>query len=241
MNKIKSRRIPPTVMTQIERFIPDDEIETHATSILQKYGRKFKPITEPPVPIENIIDLVVDIPIVREAIPDHQGSSVLAKLIARGYPYHTLEIIVNEDKQSYFDKYKGTEQYSLAHELGHLVLHIDRGILNTLLLHDAEEQPIILCRMNSDEDRDRSAKWKELQAERFAAFILMPQDLLRAACASMDIYHWPNLYTLKDQFQVTISALTNRLKELNLIAITPDRRLIPYQDQRVTHTRSLWE
>lgn len=228
-------------MTQIERYISDDEIETYATSILQKYGRQFKPITAPPVPIEDIIDLVVDIPIVRETIPDHHGSPVLAKLVARGYPHHTLEIIVNEDKQSYFDKYKGTEQYSLAHELGHLVLHIDRGSLNTLLLPDAKEQAIILCRMNTDEERDRNAKRKEFQAERFAAYILMPQDLLRAACASVDIYHWPDLYSLKDRFQVTISALTNRLKELHLVTITPDRKLIPYQDQLAAHARSLWE
>ena len=57
---------------QIDRYISYAEIEAYATGILQKYGRQYKPITAPPVPIEDIIDLVVDIPIVREAIPDHQ-------------------------------------------------------------------------------------------------------------------------------------------------------------------------
>lgn len=226
---------------QIDRYISDAEIEAYATSILQKYGRQYKPITTPPVPIEDIIDLVVDIPIVREAIPDHHGSPVLAKLVARGYPHPALEIIVNEDKQLFFDQYKGTEEYSLAHELGHDVLHIDHGSLNTLLLPDTKEQSVTLCRMNSNEERDRNAKRREFQAERFAACILMPQDLLRAACASMDIYHWPNLYSLKDQFRVTISAFTNRLKELHLVAITPDRKLVPYQGQLATHSYSLWE
>ncbi len=226
---------------QIDRYISDSEIETCATDILQKYGHKFKPISAPPVPIEEIIDLVVDIPIVREAIPDYHGSPVLAKLVARGYPHPALEIIVNENKQLFFDQYKGTEEYSLAHELGHDVLHIDHGCLNTLLLPDTQEQSVTLCRMNSNEERDRNAKRRELQAERFAACILMPQDLLRAASAKVDIYHWPNLYSLKDQFRVTISALTNRLKELHLVAITPDRKLVPYQGQPVTHSYSLWE
>jgi Zn-dependent peptidase ImmA (M78 family) len=95
--------------------------------------------------------------------------------------------------------------------------------------------------MNSDEERDRNAKRREYQAERFAAYILMPQDLLKAACARVDIYHWPNLYSLKGQFRVTISALTNRLKELHLVAITPDRKLVPYQGRLATHSHSLWE
>jgi len=229
------------VTIQIDRYISDAEIEACATNILQKYGRKFKPISAPPVPIEEIIDLVVDIPIVREAIPDFHGSPVLAKLMARGYPHPALEIIVNENKQLFFDQYKGTEEYSLAHELGHDVLHIDHGSLNTLLLPETQEQSVTLCRMNSNEERDRNAKRREFQAERFAACILMPQDLLRAACARVDIYHWPDLYSLKDQFRVTISALTNRLKELHLIAITPDRKLVPYQGRPVTHSYSLWK
>lgn len=84
---------------QIDRYISDAEIEAYATGILQKYGRQYKPITAPPVPIEDIIDLVVDIPIVREAIPDHHDSPVLAKFVARGHPHPALEIIVNENKQ----------------------------------------------------------------------------------------------------------------------------------------------
>src|SRR6266849_4174530 len=71
---------PTTKVTiQINRYISDAEIEAYAIGILQKYGRQYKPITAPPVPIEDIIDLVVDIPIVHEAIPDHHGSPVLAK------------------------------------------------------------------------------------------------------------------------------------------------------------------
>ena len=195
----------------------------------------------PPIPIEEIIDLTVDIPIIPERIPDYQGSPVLAKLVVKGHPHPNVEIIVNEDKQPFFHQHEGVEQYSLAHELGHYVLHIDRGSLNTLLLPDAKEQSVVLCRMNSLEERDRNTKRRELQAERFAAYILMPQDLMREACADMDLYHWPNLYRLKEQFHVTITALTNRLKELHLVTVTPDGKLVPYQDKLATQMHSLWE
>ena len=102
----------------------------------------------------------------------------------------------------FFDQYKGTEEYSLAHELGHDVLHIDHGCLNTLLLPDAQEQSVTLCCMNSNEERDRNAKRREFQAERFAASILMPQDLLRAACAMVDIYQWTSMLSQKKLEQI---------------------------------------
>lgn len=226
---------------QIDRYISDDEIEARAAHILQQYGRRYKPITAPPVPIEEIIDFAVDIPIVRDSIADVQGVQVLAKLVTRGHPHPKVEIIVNEDKQLFFDQHMGTEQYSLAHELGHAVLHIDRGSLDTLLLPEAQEQSIVLCRMSTEAERDRNAKRRELQAERFAACILMPQDLLRTACAQVDIYHWPSLYALKDRFHVTISALTNRLKDLHLVTVTPERKLVPYQNHLAARSCSLWE
>jgi IrrE N-terminal-like domain len=229
------------VSIQIDRYIADEEIEACATRILQKYGCQRTPIMAPPIPIEEIIDFTVDIPIIPEAIPDHQGSPVLAKLVVKGHPYPTVEIIVNENKQPFFDQHEGVERYSLAHELGHYVLHIDRGCLNTLLLPEGKEQSVVLCRMNSIEERDRNAKRREWQAERFAAFILMPRDLLREACTGMDLCQWRNLYRLKNEFHVTITALTNRLKELHLITVTLDGRLVPYQDKHTTQMRSLWE
>ncbi len=91
---------------QLNRYISDAEIEIHAARILQQYGRQYKPITAPPVPIEEIIDLAVDIPIVRDSIPDVQGVQVLAKLVARGHPHPIVEIVVNEDKQLFFKNSK---------------------------------------------------------------------------------------------------------------------------------------
>lgn len=220
----------------INRYIPDAEIEAAAMRLLQRYGQQRHPILVPPVPIEEIIEYTIDIALIWEAIPDHEGTPVLAKLEARGQPRSEVAIIMNEDKQVFFAQHEGVEQFSQAHELGHYVLHIDHAKLHTLLLPEAAEQPTVLCRVDVGKKRDR----KEWQAERFAAYLLMPQDLVWHACADMDLCRWPNLYQLKERFHVTISALTRRLTELRLITITDDRTILPYQEKIATQPHSLW-
>ena len=221
----------------INRYIPDVEIEAAAVRLLQRHGQQRRQILVPPVPIEEIIEYTIDIPLIWEAIPDHEGTPVLAKLEARGQPRPEVAIILNEDKQLFFAQHEGVEQFSQAHELGHYVLHIDHAKLHTLLLPDAAEQSTVLCRADVGKQRDR----KEWQAERFAAYLLMPQDLVQSACAGMDLCRWPNLYQLKERFHVTISALTRRLTELRLITITDDRTILPYQEKIATQSHSLWE
>ncbi len=223
-----------------DRYIPDSEIEAVAMRVLQQYGQQRHPILVPPVPIEEIIEYTIDIPLVWDVIPDHEGTSVLAKLEARGQPRPEVAIIMNEDKQLLFAQHEGMEQFSQAHELGHYLLHIDRAKLYTLLLPDAAEQSTVLCRADVNKQRDRKGWQREWQAERFAAYLLMPQDLVRSACAGMDLCRWSNLYQLKEQFHVTISALTRRLSELCLITITDDRTILPYHGKLAPQSPSLW-
>jgi hypothetical protein len=221
----------------IDRYIPDSEIEACAARLLQEYGRQRHPISAPPVPIEEIVDYTVNIPLIWDAIPDHGGDPVLAKLTICGQPQPEIAIVVNEDKQLFFEQHAGTEQFTLAHEVGHYILHVNRANLHTRLLPGTAEQPIVLCRAGTSERRER----KEWQADRFAAYLLMPQDLLRNACTGIDLCQWSNLYYLKEQFQVSISALKRRLIELRLISVAGDRILLPYQQKDNAQLRSLWE
>lgn len=225
----------------MNRYIPDAEIEAAAMGLLQQYGQQRQPILVPPVPIEEIIEHTIDIPLIWDAIPDREDTPVLAKLEARGQPRAKIVIIMNENKQLFFTQHEGVEQFSQAHELGHYVLHIDYAKLYMLLLPDAAEQSTVLCRADVDKQHDRKGWQREWQAERFAAYLLMPQDLVRIACAGMDLCRWPNLYQLKEQFHVTISALTRRLSELRLITITDDRTILPYQGKLAPQSPSLWE
>ena len=57
--------------------------------------------------------------------------------------------------------------------------------------------------------------------------LLMPSSLLREAIRDIDLLSWPNLYALRDLFQVTLTALTVRLAKLNLLYIADDKQLYP--------------
>lgn len=225
------------MVATIDRYMSDTEIEACAIHLLQQYGRQRHPVLEPPVPIEEIIDYTINVPLIWEAISDYNGMPVLAKLAVCGQPQPEVAIIVNEDKQLFFHQHEGVEQFSLAHEVGHYVLHVNHANLYTLLLPNATERSIMLCRAGFGKCRDR----KEWQADRFAASLLMPRDLLMEACTGIDLCQWSNLYRLKDQFRVTISALTRRLTELHLVTVTDDHTLLPYQQKSATESRSLWE
>lgn len=207
-----------TVM--IDRFLPDRQIEARAAELLRRYGRKRGGITRPPVPVEEVADFAADVPITWDSIPDRGGSTVLAKLVIK---HPRPEIVINADKDQFFREHEGAEQYSVAHELGHYVLHVDQGKLLTVPLREQVEQTAVLCRAASDLTRDR----KEWQAERFAAYLLLPEDLLRAACAGVDVFRWTNLYELKRAFQVSITALMRRLEELRIVRVAADRTLEP--------------
>jgi Zn-dependent peptidase ImmA (M78 family) len=56
----------------------------------------------------------------------------------------------------------------------------------------------------------------------FAASILMPKDIISGAVNELKKHGkvaFPDLYKLKDEFEVSISALTIRIQELKLLCI----------------------
>ena len=204
--------------TLVNRFIPEAEIEKRACYFLHRYAHQFQPIVQPPVPVEKIIDLVLGIPIVWEPIPDQDGKPVLAKLIVKR---EHMQISMNESRLGFFEEHRGVEEYSLAHELGHYALHIDKASLLAQPLVSADERAIVLCRGPIDRKHDR----REWQAERFAAYLLMPKELILKMSADVDLLDWRSLYRLKDQFAISITALKRRLEGLHLITVMPERLL----------------
>jgi hypothetical protein len=216
-----------------DRFISDGELESRASELLRRYTLRWGRALTPPIPVDKVIEQALEIPIVWEPIPDQAGRPVLAKLVIKR---SGLKILVNEDKLDFFEQHSGVEAYSLAHEAGHFVFHVDKASLQTELLADDQQREIVLCRGPVDDEGKR----RERQAERFAAFLLMPRDLLQQACASANVYEWRALYQLRDQFGVSITALTNRLKDLRLITITADGHIRPYQDPTTAGQPTLW-
>ena len=64
----------------------------------------------------------------------------------------------------------------------------------------------------------------------------MPSHLLSEAIRDVGLTSWPNLYNLRQIFQVTISALTIRLERLGILYVATDGQLYPslqeYHGQR---------
>ncbi len=101
------------------------------------------------------------------------------------------------------------QRFTIAHECGHLHLHGDQG--DRLWLDRA--YPTIFYRDSKSSSGDKLA---EIQANQFAAGLLMPEILLREyltqELSDMDIFR------LALRFQVSEQAMTLRLVSLGMLA-----------------------
>ena len=59
----------------------------------------------------------------------------------------------------------------------------------------------------------------------------MPSHVLLEAVREVDLLSWPALYDLREQFQVTITALKVRLERLGILYVTEEGRLYPSRQE----------
>ncbi len=201
-------------------FIPDRELERRAEELLARYERREGEIPHPPVPIDLIIEHILGLDIDWAPV-DHQHAhgTVLAAVELTS---SRRRIIMNERERGHFDRFFGTEAYSKAHEVGHAVLHLPQTPGQQIPLA-GEAGSTVFCRSDR---RDA----KEIQAERFAAYLLMPERLLRAAVADQPITSWRQMYRLRDAFAVSITAMRRRLEALNLVYVDHEGRVFPSRE-----------
>jgi hypothetical protein len=88
----------------------------------------------------------------------------------------------------------GRRRFTIAHEIGHFVLHEERR------------------RPGSDGAVDEAGGAEEREADTFAAELLMPEHLVREAVRE----HGPDATRLADRFEVGRKAMQTRLRELGL-------------------------
>ncbi len=207
-------------MIKDKRFIPDDEIESKAYTLLNGFESQYGKVNKPPIPIDQIVESYLQLWIDWDVINDNDVEKILGLLDPK-----TKKIRLNEKHRYHFDEYVGTEAYTKAHEVGHWELHIAKknDAVQLLLLPNAGSEPY-LCRQQKLDKR-------EIQAEKYAAYLLMPHHLLMVAIQGADLTSWPTLYSLKDDFGVTITAFTKRLKSLGLIYITDDKKIFHSKEE----------
>lgn len=207
-------------------FIPDAVLEREALTLLRDYEDQEGALAGPPVPIDLLIENLLQIDIDWAPLDLSSDERVLAAIELTP---ERRRIIMNERERAHFEQYSGTEAFSKAHEVGHAVLHLPRTPALQPLLWQTDDV-IALCRSNR-EDR------KELQAERFAAYLLMPEALVRATVGMQPITSWSQMYQLRDAFKVSITAMRKRLEALNLVFVTPQGQVFPSREAAVGQRR----
>lgn len=189
------------------RFITRERMEELTEKILMDYGYDARGKIIQPVPIEELIEFHFDLQICWETI-DHLDAEGI--VMAALFP-NERQIVLNETHRDLFDRKLGTYHFTLAHELGHWVLHTGKS-------------PYIL-RLKDIERNSWTKPAEEVQADLFAGCLLLPYPMLDRAVGQLKktgrIY-LSKLYKLADCFRVSISALSVRLNQLELLHIDPE-------------------
>lgn len=170
-----------------------EEIQAKA----EKLAAKYNPAKLAPFPWENVMDEHADLVIHHtDTLPDEISGATI-------YQENKFFVLINRSKP------ETRQNFTLGHELGHYFLHTDtlkkEGFVDT---ENFLDNPNILYRVDPS---DRSVL--ERQANRFAAALLMPGELVQKAWQAN-----PNIEETAAIFRVSTVAMSIRLTELGLVA-----------------------
>jgi len=192
-------------------YISNKALELKAYALLAGFESQYGKIHQPPIPIDQMIEFYLDLDFDWDDILDTEEAKILGCLDPKA-----KKILMNSRHVDFFNEYWGTEAYTKAHEVGHWDLHVAKpGDAVQLTLPGVPKEEPYLCRQNSNNIR-------EIQAERYAAYLLMPDSLLKPAIHGLNLATWKSIYSLKDNFGVSVTAMKKRLVSLNLIYIGDD-------------------
>jgi len=208
---------------------------------LEEFQRDSGRPLSPPIPIDLIAEKILGLDFLWESIDELPGETILGGLI----PNKRL-VVLNDRHRDLFTEKPGLERSTKGHEMGHWDLYVDkRSLGHPTLFQTGEDSPFayrdspaggvaiikmlwadeegreLLRRMRSRADEADAAR----AVNRYAAALSMPAGLLREEAGKIDRTQWPNLYRLSEKFDVTISALVVRLKQLDLLHVDKEGRL----------------
>ncbi|MEM7593363.1 MAG: ImmA/IrrE family metallo-endopeptidase [Cyanobacteria bacterium P01_A01_bin.83] len=189
------------------------EIEAAALDIWLRMERSQNQLQ---LPIDaSVIAEFLDLDLVWDTIADDEQGAIAARIL----PLEKL-IEINEN----IPQLKGGfGESTIAHEIGHWVLHIDPQKVDSYIKLkkkgiEVKVQPF-LCRSSNLE----KIEW---QAQYFAGCLLMPQHILIKLKQGKDLTKWQDLYQMSEELGVTISNLTTRLQDLGWICLNAETRKI---------------
>lgn len=195
----------------VGRYYAPQTLEHIARTVLVRYQQRTGRAITLPLSVEHILDAVFPEelnPPLWDALPEPAGRTVLAGLA----PAQRL-IVLNDDREQLITGTAGLYNTLLGHELGHWLLHVDRARV------DQRPLPGVRYELRFSCVRDDASSWDEKNAHRFMGYLLMPGDLLAPQATALELTGWPAVYRLREQFDVTVTALRIRLEELGLLFV----------------------
>ena len=186
---------------------PDHHHTSTANKILARHASNVGAPVALPIPIELIIEQTYRLEILWEEIREPPHTIILGALAPRD-----RRIVLNSSHEALFEKYMGPERFTLAHELAHWIYDADNP---DQLAFDVGEPPEErYCYHRESPGLSEILRVRELNANRLAAHILLPEDLVRRANVDEVLNDLSGTAT---RWQVSRTALGIRLKDMGLI------------------------
>jgi len=186
------------VLKNLDVVFSNRVLEQKAAGLLRRYACQRDWTPSLPVPLDRLIEHTLDLCIDFDAIDEPSGTTVWGCI----EPGRRL-ITLNDKHKDAFAKCPGLERFTLGHEVGHWVMHVDQPVLAQATLFDAPRD-VIVCR-----DGDQSIH--ERVADRFSSFLLMPKDLMLQELPMHDVTSRAGFRDLAEKIGVSNRALDLRL------------------------------
>lgn len=178
--------------------------------IAKEFLKKYHPNLSIPVPIEEIVEQKLNLKIIQQ-MGLKRDYDVEGFLIS-----DFTTIFVDFDM---YLKHENRTRFTIAHEVGHLVLHKD--LFEKLGINSVEKLNNFSIKLSDEEYR-----WLEYQAYSFASHILVPRDLLinelkkrlgRIPSMEAPEILAPVVQDLPDIFNVSDAVILRRLQKEKII------------------------
>jgi len=148
-------------------YLKNSTIEKESKKLMGDFGNKTGHKLSAPIPVFDIIEyLGYDVDFRKDGIYEDKnllGGTLIDK--------KTIEI--NEN----LSEHEGRMNFTAAHEVGHIILHVP--FYNEKHGNDVSEHKIISRKDGGFEGTKKEPE--EWQADKFAAFLLMPSELIKKA------------------------------------------------------------
>lgn len=177
-------------------------LEQLANKLISRHSIEEKWTPSLPIPVEAIVEHTLQLGIEWAEMKDNGGN-------AWGGLYPASRTIrLNEAYLATFEDCPGLERFTVAHEIGHWELHIEKGAVGQPTLFDSCEERII-C-------RDGDSGPCEVSANIYASFLLMPRELVGEAASAADVLDERGFRDFARRIGVSRLALHYRLQALGV-------------------------